>query len=340
MAALAMFGAGLLTRGYGKLFLGPVFPHGDLAAAHVPEGMMLGAGLAALIQVGATLLRGDRSGNSRADVSRSSLRLTLGGGFVVYLCLATLLALAGGLATHMSRPLLAGFVVYAAAAALLHELIIGLAAMHSGWFPAFAVAVVSLMAGLLIGFPAPALALLVGFTAATGPAFADMGCDLRAGFLLRGKGADADFERDGRRQQLYAALYALVIAAIVVGLAARHYFAAHKVAPVDHVFVAAIRAGASPALARALLIWAVPGALLQLAGGSRRQLGVLFATGLLLVSPAAGWAVLAGLVARLVWMRRAGEEGRAGMEVFAAGTIAGDALFSFGGALWGGMRAR
>ena len=51
----------------------------------------------------------------------------------------------------------------------MHEVIVGLAAMHSGWFPAFAVALITLVIGMLIGFPPVALALLVGFSAATGP---------------------------------------------------------------------------------------------------------------------------------------------------------------------------
>ena len=66
--------------------------------------------------------------------------------------------------------MLIGFVLYAAFAAFVHELIVGLAAMHSGWFPAFAIALITLLVGVLMGFPTPALALLVGFSAATGPA--------------------------------------------------------------------------------------------------------------------------------------------------------------------------
>jgi uncharacterized oligopeptide transporter (OPT) family protein len=102
---------------------------------------------------------------------------------------------------------------------------------------------------------------------------------------------------------------------------------------VDRVFVATIHAGSSPAVAHALLLWAIPGALLQAIGGSRRQLGVMFATGLLLTSPLAGWAVLAGIACRLGWQRHAGEAGRTDMEVFAAGSIAGDALYSFAASL-------
>ncbi|MBO1929026.1 hypothetical protein J4731_07995 [Providencia rettgeri] len=41
-------------------------------------------------------------------------------------------------------------------------MIVGMAAMHSGWFPATAAALISLMIGILLGFP-EALAVLVGF---------------------------------------------------------------------------------------------------------------------------------------------------------------------------------
>ena len=56
---------------------------------------------------------------------------------------------------------------------------------------------------------------------------------------------------------------------------------------------------------------------------------MLLATGLLIGFPLAGWAVLVGLVMRVIWERFAGEARRGDMEVFAAGVIAGDALFSF-----------
>ena len=118
--------------------------------------------------------------------------------------IAILLAAIGGLASDLAWPMLIAFVIYAAFAAFVHELLVGIAAMHSGWFPAFAVALITMIIGILIGFPPIALGLLVGFSAATGPAFADMGYDLKAGYILRGFGRDVTFELDGRRQQLYA----------------------------------------------------------------------------------------------------------------------------------------
>lgn len=335
--ALAMFGIGLLLRGYsGQIFGGPLFesiiPKGDLMAAYIPHGFMIGAGLVALLQVGMLLFRrseAQKQAEAAAGTTDAQVKRALGLGTIGYLVIAVFLALIGGLMTDMSIGMLILFVLYAAFAAYVHELIVGLAAMHSGWFPAFAVALITLIIGMLIGFPMPALALLVGFSAATGPAFADMGYDLKAGYLLRGNGVDPAFEREGRRQQLFAAMFAFVIAGAVVLVSYQSYFDQNLVAPVDKVYAATIKAGVAPGVAWQLFLWAIPGAILQFVGGPKRQIGVLFATGLLINFPMAGWAVLAGILCRLVWEKLRGASGEGDMEVFAAGIIAGDAIFSF-----------
>ena len=334
--ALLMFGVGLLLRGYsGQLFSGPTFanlvPKGDLMAAYIPHGFMIGAGLVALLQVAMLLFRRSeaKAGEATAGVSDGEVKRALGLGTVGYLVIAVFIAIVGGLMTDMSVGMLILFVLYAAFAAYVHELIVGLAAMHSGWFPAFAVALITLIIGMLIGFPMPALALLVGFSAATGPAFADMGYDLKAGYLLRGNGADPAFELDGRRQQLFAAMFAFIIAGAVVLFSYQSYFDQNLVAPVNKVYAATIKAGVAPGVAWQLLLWAIPGAILQFIGGPKRQIGVLFATGLLINFPMAGWAVLAGILCRVIWERLRGASGEGDMEVFAAGVIAGDAIFSF-----------
>jgi uncharacterized oligopeptide transporter (OPT) family protein len=335
--ALAMFGVGLLLRGYsGQLFNNETFamliPKGDLMAAYIPHGFMIGAGVVALFQVGVLLMQRNeatRAAEALAGTSDAKVRRALGLGTVGYLVIAVLIALAGGLMSEMSPGMLILFVLYAAFAAYVHELIVGLAAMHSGWFPAFAVALITLIIGMLIGFPVPALALLVGFSAATGPAFADMGYDLKAGYILRGNNVDPAFEIDGRRQQLFAAMFAFVIAGLVVLVSYQSYFAQNLVAPVDKVYAATIKAGVAPGVAWSLFMWAIPGAILQFVGGPKRQIGVLFATGLLINFPMAGWAVLTGIVCRLIWEKLRGDKGEGDMEVFAAGVIAGDAIYSF-----------
>ncbi len=336
--ALSMFGIGLLIRGYSVLlfnnaWFAAIIPGGDINKAYLPHGMMVGAGIVALVQVAIIIARRNRMHADTAGATRTPahVRRSLGLGFVVYLLIAVVIALLGGLVAQLSFGMLALFLIYAAFAALVHELIVGLAAMHSGWFPAFAVALITLVIGMLIGFPPVALALLVGFSAATGPAFADMGYDLKAGYMLRGYGSDPAFELEGRRQQLIAAMFAFVIAGIVVWISYRGFFARNLVAPVDRVYVATIKAGASSAVAWSLVTWAIPGAIIQFLGGPKRQLGILLATGLLIPFPLAGWAVLIGVACRIVWQRFARSEG---MEVFGAGVIAGDALFAFFTSTW------
>ncbi len=321
--ALSMFGVGLLIRGYTQPLTGI-----DISKYYVPHGFMVGAGLVALVQVIATISRrgGDEAAAGRSD---AELGRALGLGSIGYPVIAILIATLGGLATQMSVPMLILFIIYAAFAAFIHELLVGIAAMHSGWFPAFAIALITLIIGILIGFPPIALGLLVGFSASTGPAFADMGYDLRAGFILRGFGKDPGFELEGRRQQLYAAMLAFLIAIPTVWFAHPGYFAQGLVPPVDRVYVAAINAGASLDVARLLALWAIPSAIIQWVGGPKRQLGVLLATGLLIPNPLAGWAVLAGIAIRVAVLKLKGEQATNTMEVLAAGFIGGDALFGF-----------
>lgn len=339
VAAMTAFAVGLLARGYSL----PLFEL-DIAALYIPHGMMIGAGLIALVQVAYALLSRRqktasasalRNEDSEEEVATSPRHpwnpgRTLRYGAMGYLLIAIFLAFATGIYTQMSLWMLLSFVAYAALAAFVHELIVGIAAMHSGWFPAFAVALISLLIGIMVGFPPEALVVLVGFSAATGPAFADMGYDLKAGNLLRGRRPELDpFELEGRRQQWLSGLIGFGAAFAVVAVSHRALFEAGYNAPINAAYIAAIEAGISSGVAWSLAIWAVPGALLQLAGGSGRQIGVLFATGLLIPNPAAGWMVAVGLVLRLVLQRGRTGRWKRETEVVAGGVIAGDALTGF-----------
>ncbi|WJF91441.1 OPT/YSL family transporter [Paraburkholderia bonniea] len=330
LAALTAFGIGLLTRGYSM----PLF-NVDLAAAYVPHGLMIGAGLVALFQVAREIHRSrDSAVDPRnAEMSGTRARRVLSAGFFAYMLVALLISVLAGHITELSPGMLIAFVFYAAFAAYAHELIVGIAAMHSGWFPAFAVALITLTIGIVIGFPPSALAVLAGFSAATGPAFADMGYDLKTGYLLRGEGRDMEAERAGRKQQLIAAMAGFLVAAVVVIFFHDHFFSRGMLPPVDRVYAASIKAGSSMEIATSLALWAIPGALIQLFGGAKRQLGILLSTGMLIASPLAGWAVLAGLAIRFVVIRLRGERHSAEMSAFAGGVIAGDALFSFGNSM-------
>ncbi|MGJ7527509.1 OPT/YSL family transporter [Variovorax sp. GB1P17] len=331
LGAMIAFGIGLLVRGYSTPLFGM-----DIGTLYVPHGMMIGAGIVALVQVARVVLK-KRDGGSRnaaaADTQEARGATALGRslrlGSVGYLAIMVLLAVGTGVYTGMSPTMLVCFVIYGTFAAFVHELIVGIAAMHSGWFPAFAVALISLLIGILIGFPPEALVVLAGFSAATGPAFADMGYDLKAGHILRGETSGTAFELDGRREQMIAGMVGFAVAIVVVACTYKMFFANHQTAPINAAYVAAIKAGISGDTARNLALWAIPGAILQVLGGSRQQLGVLFATGLLIASPMAGWMVAAGIACRLVVHRVVGVSAREKLEVFAGGVIAGDALYSF-----------
>lgn len=327
--ALAMFGAGLLVRGYSKPLFGI-----DINALYIPHGMMIGAGVVAGLQILAMLLKSKKDpgepGSTARKFTRSDAEVGhgLAKGLGLYMAAAIILAILGGLYTTMSGLQLAGWVVFAAVACIMAELIVGLSAMHAGWFPAFATTLIFLVIGIILGFPPVALALLIGFIASGGPAFADAGYDLKAGWMLR-RDMPPDQELFGRWQQIIAAVTGSIVALIMVFLFHNVYFGQNLVPPVDRVFVATIKAGIDANVVQNLILWAIPGAIIQFIGGSSRQMGIMIATGLLILNPNAGFAVLAGIVIRIALRKIKGPSIETPMTIMAAGFIAGDAIYSF-----------
>ena len=329
--ALAMFGIGLLLRGYSTALFGI-----DINKLYIPHGMMIGAGIVAGIQIIALLSKkpaqaDSKPGSRNGEYTRGDeeVRKGLGKGFALYVGGAVLLAILSGLYTVMPAGQMIAWVLFAAVACILAELIVGLSAMHAGWFPAFATTLIFLVLGILFGFPPLALGLLTGFVASGGPAFADAGYDLKAGWILRRGKGDLQYEMDGRWQQILAAVTGSAVAWVMVALFYKVYFSQNLVPPVDRVFAASIKAGVDAGVIKNLLIWAIPGAIVQFLGGSQRQMGILLATGLLILNPNAGYAVLAGLLVRVLLKRMKGPAIETPMTIMAAGFIAGDAIYSF-----------
>lgn len=335
--ALSMFGIGLLLRGYSTQLFGV-----DLNEYYIPHGMMIGAGIVALIQFILTLTKSNKKRTTALEAeedhyeysrSNQDVKKGFGLGYLLYVLGAILVALMGGLFADMSLVQLILFILFAAFAALVSEIIVGIAAMHSGWFPAFAVTLISLLVGMIIGFPPVALALLTGYTAATGPAFADLGYDFKAGVIIR-DGQSIQEELFGRRQQLKSALIGFAVAIVMVTLFYDSFFSQDLVPPVNHVYAATIDSGLTGNVALLLMLWAIPGAIIQLIGGPKRQMGIMLATGLLIVNPIAGWAVITGIIIRIIILRVKGQEAENAMYTTAAGFIAGDAIYSFFTSLW------
>lgn len=296
---------------------------------YMPHGIMIGAGIISLVQCGRMLFKksdGD-SAASKFSSSMANMKKALGGGYVAYLVVAVLLAVITGIWSEMNFFQLIIWVIFSAFAAIASELIVGISAMHSGWFPGFATALIFLIVGMLIGFPAIPLGILVAYTSATGPAFSDMAYDLKCGYILRGCGQDRELELEGRKQQYYSEMIGFVVAFVLVAIMASRYFDQGLFAPVDATFAATIEAGAGAGVAKWLIIWAIPGAIIQLLGGSR-QIGILFATGLLVGSTINGLTILIALLIRYVLVRR-NKENEQTLNILGAGSLAGAALYSF-----------
>lgn len=277
---------------------------------YMPHGIMIGAGLISLIQCGRMLLK-KSDGNSAAgkfSSSMANMKKALGGGYVAYLIVAVLLAVITGIWSDMSMFQLIIWVIFSA-------------------FAAIATALIFLIVGMLIGFPAIPLGILVAYTSATGPAFSDMAYDLKCGYILRGCGQDQELELEGRKQQYYSEMIGFVVAFVLVAIMAGKYFDQGLFAPVDATFAATIEAGAGAGVAKWLVIWAIPGAIIQLLGGSR-QVGILFATGLLVGSTINGLTILIALVLRYVLVKR-NKENEQTLNILGAGSLAGAALYSF-----------
>ncbi len=363
--ALLMWGVGLMSRQYVNLV--PGLQGLDINAEFIPHGVMVGAGIVSLIQ--AFFLFTDRKAKKKVEadaklaearlaaakasttvddhghidhsadpayattVVAASLRRSLIIGYSLFLGAAVLLAVTTGLIYEMSIGMLILWVVFAAVAAFVHEIIVGLAAMHSGWFPAFAVTLIFLVIGLLIGFPDVPMVVLVAYCSATGPAFADMGYDLKAGWLLR---KDASFQPDyarydlaGKREQFKSSLVGFLVAAVCVMLLWKTYFESGQIPPVSKVYADTISAGlTNPHTLQNMIIWAIPGALIQAIGGPKRQMGVMLATGLLISASNACWAIFIALLVRIAVRKWKGEEAEEQLSLVGAGFIAGDALAS------------
>ena len=114
----------------------------------------------------------------------------------------------------------------------------------------------------------------------------------------------------------------------MVLLLANTYFDQGLFVPTTKTFIATIDAGANAEVAKWLLIWAIPGAVLQLIGGPR-QLGIMFATGLLIGNTRNGLTVLVALLIRIVATRWDKKKAQDLLYILGAGCIAGSALYSF-----------
>ncbi|MDD2207689.1 MAG: OPT/YSL family transporter [Aminobacterium sp.] len=320
--AMSALGVGLVIRGYSGTLFGF-----DLGKTYIPHGVMIGAGIVSLVQALAIIFRRGSSSRNNSDgplptVSHEKVKQTIFFHTFLFGLGAVVLALLSGIWAEMSVGKLILWIVWTTFSAIVAPILVGLSAMHSGWFPGFAISVIFLSLGLFMGFPGAPLALLAGYVASTGPCFADMGYDLKTGWIIRGEGKDLEYELDGRRQQAIAEIVGGFVSVVTVFFLMKMHFRLDMLPPVSRVFAATVQAGANPDILRQLLMWSVVGAIIQAIGGAKRAIGILFATGLLIKSPLYGIGVLAAVICRLIW-------GTKWMEMREAGLIAGDGIYGF-----------
>lgn len=326
IVSMLALGIGLLIRGYCMPFTGF-----DIGTTNIPQGFMVGAGLIALLQSVVSIYQSSseskksKSADVQAEesltVPGSKARKTVITALVVHMGGGIFVGVICGLFTEMSPSKIVLWIIWTAFASVASMIIIGKAAMYSGWFPGFAVTTIFMTIGVLMGFPPIAVAVLTGYISSVGPCFADMGYDLKTGWIIRGKSKNPEHEIYGRKQQVFIEMLGAFIGIIVVILFADMTMKDGLIPATSTVFATTAQMGSNMALLKELAIWAVPGAVIQIVG-RKYMFGVLLATGLLINNPIYGIGVVIAVIIRKI----IGDEF---MNCRDAGLIAGDGLFSF-----------
>jgi len=323
MGSMAALGIGMILRGHSVR----IFRGFDIGDSNIAQGLMIGAGIVALVQIISTISKGskklpDMARASQHAISDARTKSTIASSALLFMAGAVVVALVTGIFSSMGVLQAMLWVAFAGFTSVVVMVLVGTTAMHSGWAPAFAVVTICLTAGLILGFPPVPLAVLIGYIGAIGLPFNDTGIGLKTGWLIRGKGRDKAHEQYGRRQQVIIKQIGAVIG-ILMAVTFGMMLARGGVVPPMSIFYAyTVMETVSPALIRELAMWAIPGAVLQAVFGNK-SVGLMLATGMLVNNPIFGITVLAAIAVRL-------KVGTKFMEIRGPGLIAGDGLFGFG----------
>jgi uncharacterized oligopeptide transporter (OPT) family protein len=326
MLTISALATGIIIRGYATY----IFNGFDIGATNIAQGIMIGAGITALLQIIRTITKSEKKTSETTEteytVGGTQVKKTLTFTAILHPAGAAFLAMAVGIIADMGLWMTVGWVAFVGFASIMTMILVGTASMHSGWAPGFAVVTLFLTLGLLMGFPPMALAVLVGYIGAVGMPMHDMGVGLKTGWLIRGQGTDATHETFGRKQQIYIKYLGAVIG-IGMSLTFGIMLINNGVVPPMSIFYArTVAETVSPTLLRELALWAIPGAVLQAAFGDK-SVGLMLATGLLINNPIFGITLMAAVVVRRI-------VGTKQMAVRAPGLIAGDGLFGFARNIW------
>ena len=322
MISMTALASGMVLRGYVPY----IFNGFDIGQSNIPQGIMIGAGAVAFVQIFFAMKKGGAKNKATESethtVSDSTAMRTLAGAIGLFVGGAVIIAMITGIFSEMSIGQSASWLLFAGIAAVAVMILVGTASMHSGWAPTFAIVTICLTIGILIGFPPLPLAVLVGYLGSVGPCLADTGIGLKSGWIIRGKGIDPAYELHGRKQQVLIKQLGIIIGTAMAVIFGIVLMRGDVIPPMSIFYVDTVSAEVSPTLLLELGIWAIPGAILQIAFGNK-SVGLMLATGLLINNPIFGISMLAAIVVRLIF-------GTKHMSVRAPGLIAGDGLFGFG----------
>jgi len=324
MVTMAALGIGMVLRGYSTRLFGGF----DIGQSNIAQGVMIGAGFVALIQIFYAIAKGNKKSPKENDgekdeysVNDSNALKTLAGSAGLFAGGAIVMAVIMGAFSEMGLGLTVSWVIFAGVAAVAVMILVGTASMHSGWAPTFAVVTICLTIGVFIGFPPLPLAVLVGYLGSIGPCLADTGIGLKSGWIIRGKGTDKKYELYGRRQQVLIKQLGVIVGIIMAVTFGAMLIRGEVLPPMSIFYAVTVETAVDAAVIRELTIWAVPGIVLQFAFGNK-SVGLMLAAGLLINNPIFGISVLVAICIRLII-------GTKHMSVRAPGLIAGDGLLGF-----------
>ena len=171
--AIGAMAIGIVLRGYSPYLFGWLYEGFEIAQTNIAQGIMIGAGIIALIQITFSITKGSKklskkeNGNAKPSpqnefcTNDKQVFNTLVLGVVLFMAGAVFIAIITGAFSDMGLGMSVLWVFYAGFTAMLVMMLVGTSSMQAGWAPAFAVVTMCLTVGMLIGFPPMPLAVLV-----------------------------------------------------------------------------------------------------------------------------------------------------------------------------------
>lgn len=322
--AITALGMGMVLRGYSQ----QIFNGFDIGSSNIAQGLMIGAGIVSLVQIILVVAnkRNKKQDNTDSsinyDVSSRSVANIIARSALLFVLGALVVAFITGIFYDMTLFQSILWLIFTGIACISVMILVGTSSMHSGFAPTFAIVTIFLTLGILIGFAPLPLAVMIGYLGSVGPCLADTGIGLKTGWIIRGEGKNAAYELYGRKKQIVLKQLGAIIGICMVIISGMVLIEGYVIPPMSIFYASTVTETASYNLINELMLWAIPGTILQVIFGNK-SVGLMLATGLLINNAVYGIVLLSSVCLRLII-------GTKHMNVRGPGLIAGDGLFGFG----------